>query len=127
MRLFLPVLLMSLSACARSGVEMPPPPSGVSYAWVTFDAGAVRESGAFGMADRAAGRQLTIDDPVRVASGSKLIVALGVMRLVEQKRLDLDEDVSSYLGWRLRNPAFPETPITLRMLLSHTSSVKDEG
>jgi CubicO group peptidase (beta-lactamase class C family) len=47
------------------------------------------------------------------------------MRMVEQGRLDLDRDVSDYLGWPLRNPAFPERPITLRMLLSHLSSVRD--
>jgi CubicO group peptidase (beta-lactamase class C family) len=70
---------------------------------------------------------VTIDDPVRIASVSKLVVALGVMRLAEQGRIDLDADVSRQLGWPLRNPAFPDVPITLRMLLSHTSSVKDEG
>jgi CubicO group peptidase (beta-lactamase class C family) len=47
------------------------------------------------------------------------------MRLVERGLLDLDGDVSGKLGWRLRNPAFPDRPISLRMLLSHTSSVRD--
>jgi CubicO group peptidase (beta-lactamase class C family) len=69
---------------------------------------------------------LTVDDPVRVASISKLVVALGVMRLAEQGKVDLDRDVSEYLGWRLRNPAFPDVPITLRLLLSHRSSLRDE-
>jgi CubicO group peptidase (beta-lactamase class C family) len=49
------------------------------------------------------------------------------MRLVEQGKLDLDADVSAALGWSLRNPAFPDRPITLRMLLSHTGSVQDNG
>jgi CubicO group peptidase (beta-lactamase class C family) len=73
------------------------------------------------------GRPITIDDPVRVASVSKLVVALGVMRLVEQGRLDLDEDVSKRLGWEVRNPRFPQVPITLRLLLSHRSSLKDNN
>ncbi len=47
------------------------------------------------------------------------------MQLVEQGKLDLDKDVADYLGWRLRNPAFPDRPITLRQLLSHTSSLRD--
>jgi CubicO group peptidase (beta-lactamase class C family) len=47
------------------------------------------------------------------------------MRLVEQGRLDLDRDISSWLGWPLRNPAFPDQPITLRLLLSHRSSLAD--
>lgn len=78
-----------------------------------------------GLADRAAGRKLTADDPARVASISKLVVAIGVMRLVEAGTLDLDADVSRWLGARLRNPAFPDAPITLRQLLSHTSSLTD--
>ena len=80
---------------------------------------------AEGYADHAAGRRVTPDDPVRIASISKLVVAVGVMRLVEQGKLDLDADLTGRLGWPLRNPAFPDRPVTLRQLLSHTSSVRD--
>lgn len=72
-----------------------------------------------------AGRPVRADMPVRIASISKLVTALGVMRLVDQGQLDLDRDVSAYLGWPLRNPAFPDMPVTLRMLLSHTASLTD--
>ena len=72
-----------------------------------------------------AGRPVTIDDPARVASISKLVAAIAVMRLVEAGKLDLDRDVSDYLGWKVRNPAFPEFPITLRSLLSHQSGLRD--
>jgi CubicO group peptidase (beta-lactamase class C family) len=54
-----------------------------------------------------------------------MVVAVGVMKLVEQGRLDLASDVSRWLGWSLRNPSFPDRPITLGMLLSHTSSVRE--
>jgi CubicO group peptidase (beta-lactamase class C family) len=63
----------------------------------------------------------------RVASITKLVTALGVMRLVEEGKLDLDEDISKYLGTSVRNPHFPAVPITLRMLLSHTSSLRDDA
>ncbi|MBL0125255.1 MAG: serine hydrolase [Betaproteobacteria bacterium] len=63
----------------------------------------------------------------RIASISKLVTTLGVLRLVEDGKLALDRDVSDYLGYRLRNPYFPDDPITLRMLLTHTSSLRDEG
>ena len=63
----------------------------------------------------------------RVASISKLVTAIGAMQLVEQHKLDLDADVSQYLGFTLRNPNFPDALISARMLLSHTSSLRDEG
>lgn len=120
-RLLLALLLL-LAGCAT----LPEPPAQVAYAWATFDREGIDYSGASGLADRSAGRALTIDDPARIASISKLVVALGVMRLVEEGRLDLDRDVSEHLGWPLRNPAFADRPVTLRMLLSHTSSLQDE-
>ena len=92
---------------------------------VAFDRNGEIASFAEGIADPQSGRQVTPDDPVRVASVSKLVVAIGVMKLVEQGRLDLTSDVSRWLGWPLRNPAFPDRPITLGMLLSHTSSVRE--
>ena len=60
------------------------------------------ETGSFaeGPADPATGRAVTPHDPVRIASVSKLVVAVGVMKLVEQGKLDLDSDVS---GWLLNS------------------------
>lgn len=118
-------LLLGLASCATAGREPPPAPAAPAFAWASFDSNGLLRSGASGLADRAAGRALTIDDPVRIASITKLHVALGVMRLVEQGRLDLDADVSERLGWKLRNPAFPDRPITLRLILSHRSSLRD--
>lgn len=79
--------------------------------------------GAGAMADRPANAATLY----RVASISKLVTTLGVMRLVEQGKLALDTDIGEYLGWRLRNPHFPDTPITLRMLLTHRSSLRDDA
>ena len=75
--------------------------------------------------DPARERPFTAATPARVASISKLVVAVAVMRLVEAGKLDLDRDVSDWLGWRLRNPAFPDVPVTLRQLLSHTAGIED--
>ena len=100
-------------------------PGPVATVRVEFDRAGETSISSFGLADISAGRPISPDDPVRIASISKLVLAIGVMRLVEQRRLDLDSDVSKWLGWRLRNPAFPDKPITLRLLLSHQSSLTD--
>lgn len=92
---------------------------------VRFDMERITVVEESGLADPSTGRRVTADDPVRIASISKLVTALGVMRLVEQKKLSLDRDVSDYLGWKLRNPAFPRDRITLRLLLGHRSSLTD--
>lgn len=92
---------------------------------VSFDRAGVQQVQAQGWADIEGKRAISADDPVRIASISKLVTALGVMRLVEAGQLDLDADVSDTLGWRLRHPQFPDTPITLRLLLSHRASLTD--
>ncbi|OYY75621.1 MAG: serine hydrolase [Sphingomonas sp. 28-62-20] len=111
-----------LAASLAVAVPSQSPPAQVS---VTFADGRIVSRKATGEADRTTGRHARADDPVRIASISKLAVALGVMRLVDQDRLDLDRDVSAYLGWPLRNPAFPGAPISLRQLMSHTAGVRD--
>ena len=63
----------------------------------------------------------------RIASITKWVTAIGLMTLYDQGKLDLDKDISSYLGFTVRNPAYPDTPVTARMLLSHTSSLSPDA
>ena len=58
-----------------------------------------------------------------IASISKTFVGTAVMQLAEQGKLSLDDDVNDYLDFNLRNPFYPDIPITVKMLLSHTSSM----
>ncbi|CAF3108094.1 unnamed protein product [Rotaria sp. Silwood2] len=61
-----------------------------------------------------------------LASISKTLIAVAVMQLVEQKRVDLDMDINQYLsesGYRIFHPQYPSHSITLRQLLSHSASI----
>ena len=122
MRIALVALAVLLAGCTTVG---PPEPPVHAQVGVTFDRNGELASFADGIADPQSGRVVSADDPVRVASISKLVVAIGVMKLVEEGKVDLDRDVIAYLGWNLRNPNFPSEVVTLRRLLSHTSSVRD--
>ena len=77
--------------------------------------------------DGRAALPVTPDTLFRIASVTKLVVLLGLMRLVEAGRIGLDEDVSERLGFKLRHPRFAEVAITPRLLLSHRSGLTDEG
>ena len=122
MRLLALSLAIFLAACATV-----PPQRRAAHAEVGVAFYRDRDIASFadGIADPASGRRVTVDDPVRIASVSKMVTAIGVMKLVDQGKLDLSRDVSDYLGWPLRNPAFPDRPITLSMLLAHTSSIRE--
>ncbi|MEI6387703.1 MAG: serine hydrolase, partial [Spirochaetota bacterium] len=71
-------------------------------------------------------KAIDMDSKFRVASISKPVCALGAMILVDEGLLDLEADLSDYLGFAFRNPAFPDSAITAAMLLSHTSSLRDD-
>ena len=78
----------------------------------------------YGLADIDAKRPITADTLFMLASVSKTVTSVALMRLIEDpaRHLSLDDDIDTSLPFAVRNPAFPDTPITFRMLLTHTSS-----
>jgi len=80
---------------------------------------------SFGMKDIESQTPLTDDCLFRIASISKSFTATSMMQLVEAKKLSLKDDVSELVGFTVRNPKFPDKVITLKMILSHTSSIND--
>lgn len=80
---------------------------------------------SFGLKDIEKNIPLTDNSIFRIASISKSFTATSIMQLVEAGKLSLDDDFSKLVGFQVRNPKFPNTVITLRMIMSHTSSVND--
>jgi CubicO group peptidase (beta-lactamase class C family) len=116
--------LTFIAAPAAAEVTTPPPPATVV---VAFDSDGVRPLIVEGLANKETGRAVEANDPVRIASISKLIMALTALRLMDEGKLDLDRDVSDYLGWKLRSPHHPDAPITLTHLLMHRAGLSDAG
>ena len=90
-----------------------------------FDNEQIIFSYPFGTADLQKDIPVRNSTCFRIASISKVVTAIAVMQLYESGLLDIDEDIGSIPGFALRNPNFPDTPITPRMLLSHTSGLID--
>lgn len=61
----------------------------------------------------------------RAASISKFVTAAAALRLAEDGRIDLDRDVSDWLGFPVRHPGAPQKPITLRLLIAHRAGLRD--
>ena len=97
----------------------------VGLAVVVVRDNAVVYRNSFGWKDLDAKVPLEPDDLFRIASISKSFAVVSIMQLVEQGKLSLHDDVGTLIGFPVRNPAFPDTPITLGMLLNHTSSITD--
>lgn len=79
----------------------------------------------FGYRDRE--QRIPLDKAAlfRIASVSKSFSAVAIMQLIEAGKLSLDDDFSKLVGFSVRSPYFPDKVITLRMIMSHTSSVSD--
>lgn len=114
-------LAMLSTACATTPEAAPLPATVV----VAFDRESVAPLIVEGVADRETGRMVEANDPVRIASISKLIMALATLRLVDEGTVDLNADISDYLGWQVRSPHYPDAPVTLAQLLSHRSGLRD--
>lgn len=88
--------------------------------------GKVVWSSSYGFQNITSKKLMTEETQFRIASISKLFTATAVMQLTEDNKVDLDEDISTYLGFLIRNPHFPKMKITLRQLLTHTSSLNSD-
>src|SRR5690348_12170020 len=100
---------------------------GVSVAF--FDHGQILWTHAYGLADVAAKKPVTPDTLFQAASISKPVSALAALRLVQDGKLSLDEDVNVKLKtWKVPDNAFTEKEkVTLRRILSHSAGLTVHG
>jgi len=82
---------------------------------------------AFGKSDYYRGINSTIDTVFPIASITKSVTATAIMQIIENESygISLDDNVSKYLPFDLKNPKYPDVNITFRMLLAHQSSFRD--
>ena len=89
--------------------------------------GKIIYSNSFGYKNLEEQTPLVKEDIFRIASISKSFTTTALMTLVEKGLFGLDDDVSNLVGFTVRNPKYPDVPITVKLLLSHTSSMNDAG
>ncbi|MCP2044402.1 serine hydrolase [Pontibacter sp. HSC-36F09] len=97
----------------------------VGLAVVVVKKGDIVYNRSFGLKDVESQTPLSNSDIFRIASISKSFTVTALMQLIEAGKLSLNDDVSKLVGFQVRNPKYPNKVITLRMMLSHTSSIND--
>jgi CubicO group peptidase (beta-lactamase class C family) len=80
---------------------------------------------SFGLKNIEQNTPLSDNDIFRIASISKSFSATSIMQLRDAGKLSVDDDFSKLVGFTVRNPKYPETVITLKMVLSHRSGIND--
>jgi CubicO group peptidase (beta-lactamase class C family) len=83
----------------------------------------------WGVRDVASCAPVTSETDFQAASISKMVTALTALRLVEQGKLNLDDDINRSLkSWQLvPDPKLAPQGVTLRELLSHTAGLNVWG
>ena len=79
----------------------------------------------YGFADKERAVPFTPDTVMNIGSISKTFTGVALMRAVQEGKLSLDEDINTYLPFRVINPHHPNEKITLRHLATHTSGITD--
>ena len=69
------------------------------------------------------GEQTDEDTVFLVGSIQKVFVAVSILQLYDEGLVGLDDDVNTHMPFNIRHPGYPDTPITIRMLLSHRSGL----
>ncbi|MDD4150349.1 MAG: serine hydrolase [Bacteroidales bacterium] len=80
---------------------------------------------SYGYANTDLATPFTDTTSLMIASISKVFTGIALMQLYENGSIGLDDDINDYLPFDINIPDYESYPITFRMLLTHTSSIKD--
>jgi CubicO group peptidase (beta-lactamase class C family) len=90
---------------------------------VFIENGEITQHYQYGYADLENTISVNEQTVFQIASISKTVTGTAIMQLYENGAFDLDDDINDYLPFPVRHPEFPDTSITFRMLLTHTSGI----
>ena len=99
----------------------------VGGAFVVAQHGEIVYERYYGIQQKTTGVPVDENSFFRCASVTKFVTGIGLMKRMDDGLLAPDEDISTYLGYTVRNPYYMDTPVTLRMLMSHTAALKETG
>ena len=97
----------------------------VGGAFVVAQRGEIVYERYYGVKQKTTGEPVDENTIFKCASVTKFVTGIGIEKMMDDGLLNPDEDISVYLGYPVGNPRYPDTKITLRMLMSHTSGINE--
>jgi len=97
------------------------------FAVSIFTSDSILYQKGFGYSDLESKKTYSVNDVQIVASITKTLTGVALMKTVEDGLLELDMDINEILPFKISNPYYPEEKISLRMLAAHTSSISDDN
>lgn len=79
----------------------------------------------FGIANLEPKQKYDENTVQNIASVSKTFIGIAILKAQELGKLQLDDPINKYLSFKVTNPYYPNIPITIRQLTTHTSSIND--
>jgi len=95
------------------------------FAVAIVDQNGVLYKKGFGLSNTETKENYTENTIQHIASVSKTLIGVALMKAKEMGKLNLDDPIQDYLPFNVTNPNFPNEVITLRHLATHTSGIND--
>ncbi|WP_182835573.1 serine hydrolase domain-containing protein [Flagellimonas lutimaris] len=97
----------------------------VGFAVAIVNKDSIVYSKGFGYSNKEQQKPYTTKTVQPIASISKTLLGVALMKAQEMGLLDLDDPINDHLSFTIQNPFYPNEPITIRQLANHTSSILD--
>ena len=97
----------------------------VGFAVAIVNKDSIVYSKGFGYSNKEQQQPYTTKTVQPIASISKTLLGVALMKAQEMGLLDLDDPINDHLPFTVQNPFYPNEPITIRQLANHTSSILD--
>lgn len=95
------------------------------FAAAVVDSTGILYNQGFGYADVSSAAPYTPNTVINIASISKVFIGVALLKAAELDLVDLEDPINKYLPFEVTNPNYPNDPITVRHLATHTSSIVD--
>lgn len=96
------------------------------FAVAIVNADGIRYINSFGYENPSSKKEFTVDQRFNIASISKTFIGVSLMKLIDNKEIEITTPINDILPFNVKNTAYPDIDITVEHLAHHTSGLNDD-